>query len=135
MSLTLADAKKLIAGAEATAVAMERNVSIVVVDSRAVPLMMQRMDGAFWGTPGIATAKARTSVDMNADSGSLAGLKADLPGVWSLIESQVAYPITSLGGGLVIHVDGQVVGAIAVSGASEDEDIAIATAGIAAWQS
>lgn len=135
MSLTLADAKTLIAGAEAAAIAMDRKVSIVVVNARALPIMMQCMDDAFWFTPGIATAKARTSVDMNADSGSLAGLQADLPGVWSLIEAQVAYPITSLGGGVVIHTDGAVAGAIAVSGASEEEDIEIAKAGIVAWRS
>ena len=136
MTVNLADAKVLIAGAEATATAMDRCVSIVVADSRARVVMLMRMDGAPWFTTGIATAKARTCVDMSADSGSLAGLQADLPGVWALADSQVAYPLTCLGGGVVIHdADGAVIGAIAVSGATEEEDVAIAHGGVATWRS
>lgn len=136
MTLNLADAKTLLAGAETTAITMDRTVSIVVTDARARVVMLMRMDGAPWFTTGIATAKARTCVDMGADSGSLAGLQSDLPGVWALADSQVAYPLTSLGGGVVIHdADGAVIGAIAVSGASEEEDVAIAQGGVATWRS
>ena len=42
-------------------------------------------------------------------------------------------PITQIGGGIPITVDGQVIGGVGVSSGTIDEDIAVANAGIEAF--
>jgi len=109
-------------------------VSCCVVDASGDELAGIRMDGAVWFTSGVARAKARTAARMGADSAALAGLKADYPELLALIDGQLPFDVTTLPGGVVIRDGSAVVGAVGVSGAHPDQDVAVATAGIAAWR-
>jgi uncharacterized protein GlcG (DUF336 family) len=126
--LTLEDAKKIAAAAEAEAVANKWNVVISIVDDGGHLLWLQRMDGAAPISSQIAPQKARTAAlgrreskvyeDM-INNGRMSFLSApDLQGM--------------LEGGVPVVVDGHTIGAVGVSGVKSTEDAQIAKAGIAA---
>ena len=126
--LELADVKRIAAAAEAHAQAKAWAVSIAIVDAGGHLLWLQRLDGAAPISAQIAPAKAHTAAlgrreskvyeDM-VNQGRASFLS--VPGLQGLLE-----------GGVPILVDGQVVGAVGVSGVKSSEDVEIARAGIAA---
>jgi uncharacterized protein GlcG (DUF336 family) len=127
-ALTLEDAKKIGAAAEAEAVANKWNVVITIVDDGGHLLWLQRMDGAAPISSYIAPQKARTAAlgrreskiyeDM-INNGRMSFLSA--PELQGMLE-----------GGVPIVVEGHTVGAVGVSGVKSTEDAQIAKAGIAA---
>jgi glc operon protein GlcG len=122
------DVKRVVAAAEAHARKNSWAVTIAVVDAGGHLLWLQRLDGAAPISAQIAPAKAHTAAlgrreskiyeDM-VNQGRVSFLSA--PGLQGLLE-----------GGVPILVDGQVVGAVGVSGVKSFEDAEIANAGIAA---
>ncbi|AQZ35598.1 glc operon protein GlcG [Pseudomonas sp. NFACC19-2] len=102
-------------------------VAIAVVDDGGHPLALERLDGCAPIGAYIATEKARSAAigrretkgyeDM-VNGGRTAFISAPL--------------ITSLEGGVPVLVDGQVVGAVGVSGVKAEQDAQVAKAGIAA---
>lgn len=126
--LELADVKAIAAAAEAEALKNNWAVSIAIVDDGGHLLWLQRLDGAAAISAQIAPAKANTSALGRRDSkvyediingGRTAFLSA--PALQGLLE-----------GGVAIVKDGQVIGAVGVSGVKSQEDAQIARAGIAA---
>jgi glc operon protein GlcG len=126
--LELSDVKRIAAAAEAHATQKGWAVSIAIVDAGGHLLWLQRLDGAAPISAQIAPAKAHTSALGKRESkiyedlinqGRVSFLSA--PGLQGLLE-----------GGVPILVDGQVVGAVGVSGVKSSEDVEIAKAGIAA---
>ena len=123
--LTLDDAKRMAAAAEAEATRNQWNVVIAVCDDGGHLLLLHRLDGVAPISSAIAPAKARTAAlgkratkvyeDM-INQGRAAFLSAPLDGM--------------LEGGLPIIADGAVVGAIGVSGVKSSEDAQIAKAGL-----
>lgn len=126
--LTLADAKKIAAAAEAEATANNWGVVISIVDDGGHLLWLQRLDGAAPISSHISPAKARTAAlgrreskiyeDM-INNGRVSFLSA--PELEGLLE-----------GGVPIIVDGHVIGAVGVSGVKSTEDAQIAKVGVAA---
>ena len=123
--LTLDDAKKIAAGAEAEAKRNGWPVVIVIVDDGGHLLYLQRLDHTQFGSINVAIEKARAAIafrrptkiwEENIAEGRLRYL--NLPGT---------LPIE---GGLPITVNNQFVGAIGVSGVRSFEDAQIAQAGI-----
>ena len=108
-------------------------ISVVVVDARGEQVLAARMDGARGFTQTVALAKARSAVHMGSDSGELAGLKADYPELIDLIGDHAGFRVTTLPGALVVRRGDAVLGAVAVSGAHPDVDVACARAGVAVW--
>lgn len=126
--LTLDDVKRIAAGAEAEALVNGWAVSIAIADDGGHLLWLQRLDGAAPISAQIAPAKAQTAAlgrresrvyEEMVNQGRVSFLSA--PGLAGLLE-----------GGVPITVDGQVVGAVGVSGVKSSEDAQIARAGIAA---
>jgi uncharacterized protein GlcG (DUF336 family) len=125
--LTHDDARKIAAAAEAEAKKNNWAVTIAIVDDGGHLLWLQRLDGAAPISSYIGPEKARASAlgrretkiyeDM-INNGRTAFLSAPLAGM--------------LEGGVPIIVDGQVIGAVGVSGVKSGEDAQIAKAGIAA---
>lgn len=109
-----------------------KRISIAVVDQRGHDVLVVRGDGAPWFTTGVARAKAATAALMGAASGDLAGLRAAHPELLDLIGEQTTVPVTTLPGGVPVRLGADVIGAIGVSGADPDEDVAFARAGVAA---
>ncbi|PJG47889.1 hypothetical protein CAF53_06260 [Sphingobium sp. LB126] len=127
-SLEASDVKAILAAGEAEARANGWAVTIAVVDDGAHLLGLLRLDGASASTAQMAPAKATTSVLGRRESkvyedlilgGRITMLSA--PGMQAMLE-----------GGVPIIVDGDIVGAVGVSGVKSDQDAQIARAGIAA---
>lgn len=131
--ITLDIARALADAVLAEAVAHEARISVVVVDHRGELLASMRMDGAPGFTPSVARAKARTSVLMGADSGTLSGLAADYPELIDQISDHAGFRITTLPGAVVLRDADSVRGAVAVSGAHPDVDLVAAEAARALW--
>ncbi|MBC3348838.1 heme-binding protein [Pseudomonas sp. SWRI196] len=125
--LSQTEVSKILAAARSEAETNHWAVSISVVDDGGHPLALERLDGCSPIAAYIAAEKARSAAlgrretkgyeDM-VNGGRSAFLSAPL--------------LTSLEGGVPVIVDGQVIGAVGVSGAKADQDAQVAKAGIAA---
>ena len=127
--ISLALAKEIMAGAEREALANHWPMAIAIVDSTAHLVLFQRLDQTQLGSMDVAVAKAMTAVKFrratkifeDAMAAGGAGLRlSTMPGV------------AALEGGVPIVVQGQVVGAIGVSGMLSSQDAQVAAAGLAA---
>jgi uncharacterized protein GlcG (DUF336 family) len=125
-SLTLAAAKKLAAAAEAEASKNGWNVVIAILDDGANLLYLQRMDGSQIGSIEVAQEKARTAVRFKRPSKAL---EDAVTGGRNVV---LRLPVMPIEGGIPLMVDGQLIGAIGVSGVTSQQDGQIATAGVAA---
>jgi len=124
--LTADDVKKIAAAAEAKAQAEGWNVCIAICDAGGHALWLQRMDGAPLTSATVAPAKARTS----AMTGKPSKVMEDMVnnGRFAALDM----PVTVLEGGEPIIVNGDVIGAVGVSGVQASQDAEVARAGIAA---
>ena len=125
--LELADVKAVAAAAEAEARKNSWAVSIAIVDDGGHLLWLQRLDGAAAISAQIAPAKASTAALGRRES------KAYEEMINGGRVSFLSAPLTGmLEGGVPIVKDGQVLGAVGVSGVKSSEDAQIARAGISA---
>jgi glc operon protein GlcG len=135
--LTLAGARKIVAGAEEKAAAMGIKANIAVVDDGGHLLTFTRMDGGRPASVYTAITKATTAATFRQATGPVpAGTTApDLLLNLSLQNAAAASggKITTLYGGVPVVVDGQVIGGVGVGGGSGEQDTEIAKAGIAAF--
>jgi uncharacterized protein GlcG (DUF336 family) len=130
LSINADSALVAIQGAMAKARQLDFAMSIVVCDESGIEKMAVRMDGATEATLGIARDKAYTS----------AGLGSATHALWDMIKNdpplQGGLPAVSrlvtFGGGYPILEDGNIVGAIGVSGGHYSDDMEVARAGLAA---
>jgi uncharacterized protein GlcG (DUF336 family) len=102
-------------------------VSAYVVDSSGIPIAFSRMDGAGIQTPDIARAKAFSAVLFKRNTKDFfTELKDNLLAATSLMKAGGDRAII-LPGGVLVMREGDVVGAIGVSGGSgyQDHDCAI----------
>ena len=102
-------------------------VSIAIVDDGGHLLAFERLDEAGAISSYIAIEKARTSALGRRES---KGYEEMINGGRTAFLS--APLLTSLEGGVPVFVDGQVIGAVGVSGVKADQDAQVAKAGIAA---
>ncbi|OZB31786.1 MAG: hypothetical protein B7X51_08100 [Pseudomonas sp. 34-62-33] len=102
-------------------------VAIAVVDDGGHPLALERLDGCAPIGAYIATEKARSAAIGRRET---KGYEDMVNGGRSAFLS--APLVTSLEGGVPVLVDGQVVGAVGVSGVKAEQDAQVAKAGIAA---
>ena len=104
---------------------------VAVADGHGEVIALLRLDGAPLSSVTIAMNKAWTAARERKPSGDV-GAKARMPGA----EFDIGYfgdpRFTGWGGGLPVLIDGVVVGAVAVSGLSQVEDIELAQIGVAA---
>jgi glc operon protein GlcG len=126
--LSADDVKKIALAAEAEALANKWPVTIAIVDDGGHLLSLQRMDGCAAISSYIAPSKAKTAAmgrretkiyEDIINNGRTAFLTA--PHIDGLLE-----------GGVPIVVEGQVIGAVGVSGVKSEQDAQVAKAGIAA---
>ena len=129
-ALTLEAAKKIAAAAEAEARKNNWNVVICVVDDGANLMYLQRMDGTQIGSVDIAQMKARTAVRMKRPSKVLE--EGVMAGRTVMLKLPDVLPVE---GGVPLLFDGQLIGAVGVSGVTSVQDGQIAGAGVAALAS
>ena len=131
MSLKLANA--LIDKVKAKAEDMGVNVVVAVSDKAGRPVSVQCMDDAYIASFDIAINKTYTSASLKMSTAQLAELSQpgqDLYGIQFTNNGKIVV----FGGGEVLEADGQIVGALGVSGGSAAEDTAIAAYGKAVFK-
>ena len=126
--LEIADVKLIASAAEAEAVKNNWAVSFAIVDDGGHLLWFQRLDGAAPVSAHIAPAKAHTAAVGRRET----KIYEDLinAGRYSFLSAPLIQGM--LEGGIPIVKDGQILGAIGVSGVKSSEDAQIAKAGLAA---
>ncbi|MGE8500049.1 MAG: heme-binding protein [Pseudomonas sp.] len=118
---------RILAAARAEAQQNQWAVSIAVVDDGGHPLAFERLDGAGAISAYIATEKARTSALGRRESKGYEDMVNG--GRTAFLSAPI---LTSLEGGVPVVVDGQVIGAVGVSGVKAEQDAQVAKVGIAA---
>ena len=124
--ISLEQAKKVMAGAEAEAKKNNWPVVIAILDSGGNLVMLQRLDNAQWGSVDIAKDKARSAVALRRPTKVFQDLIAQ--GGANLRLLNIGYSV--LEGGIPIVMDGKIIGGIGVSGVTSQQDAQIAQAGI-----
>ena len=130
-AITLEQAKKVMAGAEAEANKNKWNVCIAVLDSGGNLVMMHRMDGAQFGSLEVAREKAYSAVAFRRPTKVFADLVEKGGGNLRLLRVPGA---SVLEGGIPIVHDGKIIGSVGVSGGTSQQDAQIAQAGIDAMK-
>ena len=123
--ITMAQAQMAVDAAEAEARANDWNLTIFVTDSDGVPMYLRRMDGAPPRTAEIVRMKAHVVITTGGTSGAYG--QALAAGTVDSIPGGIHYE-----GGLPIFMNGELIGAMAASGARGSEDALAVQAGLAA---
>ncbi|MFJ5708231.1 heme-binding protein [Streptomyces sp. NPDC093105] len=128
--LTTADAELLVATAARAAEAAGVTVSVTVLDAGGHLLAFRRDDRAVLISGETSTRKAYTALQLDAATADLVDLvKPDGP--FHSLTTALDRPLLFIAGGLPVHRDGRLVGAIGVGGGAPDQDHSFATAALA----
>ena len=130
MNITLAQAEKAIAAAQQKAVAIDTKMNIAIVDGGANLVAFARMDGAWLGSLDISIKKAKTARFFDMNTGIIGELSQPGGSLYNIEHSNNGL-ITFPGGIPIKNAQGEIIGAIGVSGSSVENDHAVAEAGAA----
>lgn len=126
-----ADAQRAIAAIQAEVTRRNRAAVIAVADAHGELIALVRMDGAPFASVTIAANKAWTAARERKPSKELGQAARDpINGFDMAYFGDSRY--IGWGGGVPVKVEGQVVGAVAVSGLPEAEDMELVEMGVAA---
>ncbi|WP_207434771.1 GlcG/HbpS family heme-binding protein [Sabulibacter ruber] len=129
MGITLEQADKAIQAALEKARELNLKMNIAVVDAGANLTAFARMDGAWLGSIDIAIRKARTARFFDMPTGDL-GQASQPGGPLYNIEHSNGGLITFPGGLPITGGNGEIIGAIGVSGSTVENDHTVAQAGV-----
>ena len=131
-TVSLEDARRVIAAGEERAEEIGQPQNIAVVDAGGNLVSHIRMDGAWIGSVDIAINKAFTARAFDLPTADLAA-ESKPGGQYYGIQESNKGRVMIFAGGIPLKRDGQVVGAVGVSGGSGDQDHAVAEAGVAGF--
>jgi glc operon protein GlcG len=129
MSLTLADANRVVQAAIERAKEMNIRISVAVCDGGGRLMAFNRMDGAIWASVYGCQGKAIASVAFGRASGELAE-RAGSPIIQGIAAAEGGHMIPSQGAVPIIR-DGVAMGACGVGGGTAQQDEDCARAGVA----
>jgi uncharacterized protein GlcG (DUF336 family) len=101
-------------------------VVIAIVDEGGHVILMQRLDGAQWSSIDTAVGKARAATAWKRPTRLLE--ESVNNGRYAFLS--ISQGMALLQGGVPIEIDGQVLGAIGVSGVKASDDEVVALAGV-----
>jgi uncharacterized protein GlcG (DUF336 family) len=130
--ITLERAQSVIAAGIAKAKEIGQPMNIAVVDAGANLTAFTRMDGAWLGSIDIAVNKAFTSRAFDITTRDL-GSNSQPGNQFYGIHASNHGRVMIFAGGVPLKANGQVVGAVGVSGGSGEQDQAVADAAAAAF--
>ncbi len=128
MNITLEQAEAAVNAAKAKAKEIDTLMNIAVVDSGTNLIAFVHMDGAWLGSIDISQKKARTARYFNMDTGEIGKLSQPGGPLYNIEHSNNGL-ITFPGGVCIKDAQGNIIGAIGVSGNTVENDHAVATAG------
>jgi glc operon protein GlcG len=124
-------AKKVMAAAEAEAAKNNWAMAIAILDSTGHIVMLHKLDNTQFGSIGVAEDKARSAIYYRRPTKVFEDLVAQGGIGLRTLALRNASPLE---GGVPIIVDGKVIGAIGVSGATAVQDGQVANAGATAMK-
>lgn len=131
-TIGLDTAKELIEAAEEKAEEIEVPMNIAVVSNEGSLIAFEKMDGAWLASIDIAISKAFTAAALQTATANLAEAVQPNQSLFGLNTTNDGRLVV-FGGGIPLTQDGDVVGAIGVSGGTVDQDITVAEAGVDAF--
>lgn len=131
MNITLEQAEKAIAAAKQKATEIDTKMNIAVVDAGANLVAFGRMDGAWLGSIDVSIKKAKTARYFDMNTGSIGELSQPGGSLYNIEHSNNGL-ITFPGGVPIKNANGEIIGAIGVSGSVVENDHTVAEAGASA---
>ena len=131
-TVSLEDARRVTAAGEEAAREIGQPQNIAVVDAGGNLVSHIRMDGAWIGSVDIAINKAFTARAFDLPTAEL-GASSQPGGQFYGIQQSNEGRVVILAGGIPLKRDGQVVGAVGVSGGDGEQDTKVAEAAAAAF--
>ena len=130
--ITLEEAQTIISAAERKAQQIGQPMNIAVMDAGRNLMAFHRMNGAWVASIDIAIDKAFTSAGRGLTTREIGEMAQPGQPLFG-INTTHGGRIVIFAGGIPLMRDGEVVGAIGVSGGTVDEDHEVAEAGVAAF--
>jgi uncharacterized protein GlcG (DUF336 family) len=128
---TLAEANAIITAALAKGAELGlKPLGVSVLDAGGHPVAFQRQDGASMLRFGIATGKAYGALAVGTSSRALSQTAIERPHFFQGLSGVSEGKIVPVPGGVLIRRDGDVIGAVGITGDTSDNDEICAIAGI-----
>ncbi|WP_221348900.1 GlcG/HbpS family heme-binding protein [Streptomyces beigongshangae] len=129
--LSIQDAEALVTVARRTAEAGGVAASVTVLDAGGHLLAFRRDDRAVLISGETSTRKAYTALQLDAPTADL--VEAVQPGgLFHTLPTALDRPLLFIAGGVPVHRDGRLIGAVGVGGGAPEQDHAFATAAVRA---
>ncbi|MGQ4382146.1 GlcG/HbpS family heme-binding protein [Streptomyces sp. SAS_270] len=129
--LTTQDAEVLVTAARRAAEAAGVMVSVTVLDAGGHLLAFRRDDRAVLISGETSTRKAYTALQMNSATADL--VDAVQPGgLFHTLPTALDRPLLFIAGGVPVHRNGRLIGAVGVGGGAPEQDHAFAVAAVEA---
>lgn len=128
--LNLKSAKKIVEAGEKKAKELGLDFVLTVVNKEGHLILEEKMDNAIFASIDIAFKKAYTAAALKIDTVNLTELTKPTGSLYGL-QNDSRYII--FGGGFLLKVNGEIVGAIGVSGGTVEQDMEVAKACVEAF--
>jgi uncharacterized protein GlcG (DUF336 family) len=129
-NVTLSEANTIAAAAIAKGREIDlKPLCVAVLDAGGHLVALQREDGASNLRPQIAMAKASGALGLGVSSRTIGEMAADRPTFIASLAALGTADIIPAAGGVILAEDGEVVGAVGVTGDTSDNDEICALAG------
>ncbi|WP_406331354.1 heme-binding protein [Streptomyces sp. NBC_00203] len=127
--LTIEDAEVLVTAARRAAEAAGVRVSVTILDAGGHLLAFRRDDQAVLTSGETSTRKAYTALQLDSATADL--VDAVQPGgLFHTLPTALDRPLLFIAGGVPVHRDGRLIGAIGVGGGMPDQDHGFAVAAV-----
>ena len=126
-------ARRMMDAARARAAEIGKPVSVAIVDAGGNLVSLERLHDAPSATVLVAEGKAVASAVMGRDTVRLEAMAESLPSIINSLMMRYGGRFVPAQGGVVVRQSGAVLGGVGVSGATSEEDEAIARAGAEAY--
>ncbi|MFE2935577.1 heme-binding protein [Streptomyces sp. NPDC059278] len=127
--LTTQDAEALVTAARHAADAAGVTVSVTVLDAGGHLLAFRRDDRAVLISGETSTRKAYTALQLDTPTAELVDLVKP-EGPFHTLPTALDKPLLFIAGGVPVHRDGRLIGAIGVGGGAPEQDHSFATAAV-----
>ncbi|MCX4738037.1 GlcG/HbpS family heme-binding protein [Streptomyces antibioticus] len=127
--LTIQDAESLVTAARQAAETAGVTVSVTVLDAGGHLLAFRRDDRAVLISGETSTRKAYTALQLNAPTADLVDV-VQPGGPFHTLPTALDRPLLFIAGGVPVHRDGRLIGALGIGGGAPEQDHAFATAAL-----
>lgn len=134
MTLTRREARVLIETAVEKAEELGQRPAVAVVDTTGRLVSLDQTDGAHLNRDRMAKGKAMAAIILGQNTHEAMEMQQTKPTRYHGLIGMFPGEIYISGGGVLLEVDGEIVGAIGIAGGKDGSDEKMAEAAIAAWR-